>query len=188
MASEIVLRAGLLIAPGRPPAAPRPRRTTRSRAAGRWSRRCAVNVMRSAGPARARMPARRHSARSTTRIDLDAFTDRLREGLQSTHADMPSFRFSRDDARAVVAYLRSIQGPVGRAGIVPDIARIPRHSAGLAGFQSNPLARPERREPRPAGKRPTGTCEVPMNRPWLPAPRPADPTTPFGARLRPAIS
>jgi cytochrome c len=46
-----------------------------------------------------------------TRIDLDKFTDRLREGLQSTHADMPSFRFSRDDARAVVAYLRSIQVP-----------------------------------------------------------------------------
>ena len=45
------------------------------------------------------------------RMDLDAFMDRLRAGLQSTHADMPSFRFSRDDARAVVAYLRSIQGP-----------------------------------------------------------------------------
>jgi cytochrome c len=43
--------------------------------------------------------------------DLDEFMDRLREGLQSTHPDMPSFRFSRDDARAVVAYLRSIQGP-----------------------------------------------------------------------------
>lgn len=45
------------------------------------------------------------------RTDLDAFTDRLRAGLQSAHPDMPSFRFSRDDARAVVAYLRSIQGP-----------------------------------------------------------------------------
>ena len=45
------------------------------------------------------------------RLDLDAFMDRLRAGLQSTHADMPSFRFSRADARAVVAYLRSIQGP-----------------------------------------------------------------------------
>ena len=45
------------------------------------------------------------------RIDLDEFTDRLREGLQSTHADMPSFRFSRDDARAVVTYLRFIQAP-----------------------------------------------------------------------------
>jgi mono/diheme cytochrome c family protein len=43
------------------------------------------------------------------RIELDTFADRLREGLQSTHADMPSFRFSRDDARAVIAYLRSLQ-------------------------------------------------------------------------------
>ncbi len=44
-------------------------------------------------------------------VDLDVFVDLLREGLQSTHADMPSFRFSRGDARAIVAYLRSIQGP-----------------------------------------------------------------------------
>jgi cytochrome c len=43
--------------------------------------------------------------------DLDEFMERLRQGLQSTHADMPSFRFSRADAQAVVAYLRSIQGP-----------------------------------------------------------------------------
>jgi cytochrome c len=43
--------------------------------------------------------------------DLDAFMDRLRAGLESTHPDMPSFRFPRDDARAAVAYLRSIQGP-----------------------------------------------------------------------------
>ena len=43
--------------------------------------------------------------------DLDAFMDRLRAGLESTHPDMPSFRFSRDDAQAAVAYLRSIQGP-----------------------------------------------------------------------------
>jgi cytochrome c len=45
------------------------------------------------------------------RTDLDELVDRLRAGLQSTHADMPSFRFSREDARAAVAYLRSIQGP-----------------------------------------------------------------------------
>jgi mono/diheme cytochrome c family protein len=43
------------------------------------------------------------------RVDLDAFGDCLREGLQSSHEDMPMFRFSRDDARAVVDYLRSIQ-------------------------------------------------------------------------------
>jgi mono/diheme cytochrome c family protein len=44
-------------------------------------------------------------------VDLDKFQDRLREGLLGPHADMPMFRFSRDDAPALVAYLRSIQGP-----------------------------------------------------------------------------
>ena len=44
------------------------------------------------------------------RVDLDALESRLREGLASTHPDMPMFRFSREDAKAVVAYLRSIQG------------------------------------------------------------------------------
>lgn len=43
------------------------------------------------------------------RVDLDHLTDRLREGLTSGHPDMPTFRFTRDDARALVAYLRSIQ-------------------------------------------------------------------------------
>ncbi len=45
------------------------------------------------------------------RVDLDTFTNRLREGLTSGHPDMPTFRFSRDDARALTAYLRAIQGP-----------------------------------------------------------------------------
>jgi cytochrome c len=45
------------------------------------------------------------------RLDLDSFLDRLREGLTSGHPDMPTFRFTRDDARALIAYLRSIQGP-----------------------------------------------------------------------------
>lgn len=44
------------------------------------------------------------------RLDLDAFVGRLRENLTSGHPDMPTFRFTRDDARALVAYLRSIQG------------------------------------------------------------------------------
>jgi cytochrome c len=43
--------------------------------------------------------------------DLDEFMDRLRQGQQSTHPDRPAFRFSRDDASAAVAYLRSVQGP-----------------------------------------------------------------------------
>ncbi len=45
------------------------------------------------------------------RVELDTFTDRLREGLMSDHPDMPMFRFSREDARALVLYLRSIQSP-----------------------------------------------------------------------------
>jgi cytochrome c len=44
------------------------------------------------------------------RLDLDSFAGRLREGLASSHPDMPMFRFSREDAKAVVAYLRVIQG------------------------------------------------------------------------------
>ena len=45
------------------------------------------------------------------RLDLDSFMDRLREGLMVGHPDMPAFRFTRDDARAFVLYLRSIQAP-----------------------------------------------------------------------------
>jgi len=44
------------------------------------------------------------------RVDLDRFSNRLREGLMSGHPDMPTFRFSREDAGDLVAYLRSIQG------------------------------------------------------------------------------
>lgn len=57
-----------------------------------------------------------HSAAPTfrslsRRVDLDTFANRLREGLLSGHPDMPMFRFGRDDARALTAYLRSIQAP-----------------------------------------------------------------------------
>jgi mono/diheme cytochrome c family protein len=45
------------------------------------------------------------------RLDLDSFTDRLREGLMVGHPDMPAFRFTREDARAFLLYLRSIQVP-----------------------------------------------------------------------------
>ena len=45
------------------------------------------------------------------RLNLDTFTDRLREGLMSGHPDMPTFRFTREDARALLLYLRSIQAP-----------------------------------------------------------------------------
>jgi len=45
------------------------------------------------------------------RVDLDSFSDRLREGLMVGHPDMPTFRFTREDARGFVLYLRSIQAP-----------------------------------------------------------------------------
>jgi mono/diheme cytochrome c family protein len=45
------------------------------------------------------------------RYDLDTFGERLREGILAGHPDMPPVRFTREDARAVVAYLRSIQAP-----------------------------------------------------------------------------
>ena len=45
------------------------------------------------------------------RLDLDTFTNRMREGLVVGHPDMPMFRFAREDARALTAYLRSVQGP-----------------------------------------------------------------------------
>lgn len=41
--------------------------------------------------------------------DLDRFARYLRRGIASSHPDMPEFRFSADDADAVVAYLRTIQ-------------------------------------------------------------------------------
>jgi len=45
------------------------------------------------------------------RVDLDSFMERLREGLMVGHPDMPTFRFTREDARAFLVYLRSIQAP-----------------------------------------------------------------------------
>jgi hypothetical protein len=43
------------------------------------------------------------------RVDLVSFIERLREG----HPDMPTFRFTREDARGFLLYLRSISGAVG---------------------------------------------------------------------------
>jgi cytochrome c len=45
------------------------------------------------------------------RLDLDSFVERSREGLMVGHPDMPTFRFTREDGRAFVLYLRSIQAP-----------------------------------------------------------------------------
>jgi cytochrome c len=47
-------------------------------------------------------------------VDFETFVDRLREGLIAPHPDMPEFRFTRQDARAIAAYVMSIQGEGGR--------------------------------------------------------------------------
>jgi len=44
------------------------------------------------------------------RLDLDTFMERLQRGLMSGHPDMSTFRFTHNDARVLIAYLRSIQG------------------------------------------------------------------------------
>lgn len=43
------------------------------------------------------------------RVDLDDLAERLREGVIAAHPEMPTVRFSWQDARAFVAYLRSIE-------------------------------------------------------------------------------
>lgn len=45
------------------------------------------------------------------RTDLSKLAQRIRGGLMTGHEDMPTFRFDRDDADAMVAYIRSVQGP-----------------------------------------------------------------------------
>jgi cytochrome c len=42
-------------------------------------------------------------------FDFDQFPRLLERGISSSHPAMPEFKFSKDDARAVSAYLRSIQ-------------------------------------------------------------------------------
>ena len=46
-----------------------------------------------------------------SQTDLSKLARRIREGLLTGHDDMPMFRFGRDDADAMVSYVRSIQGP-----------------------------------------------------------------------------
>jgi mono/diheme cytochrome c family protein len=43
------------------------------------------------------------------RLDLSTLAQRLRRGLLPGHEDMPMFRFRRQDADALTAYLRSVQ-------------------------------------------------------------------------------
>jgi mono/diheme cytochrome c family protein len=58
----------------------------------------------------------RHPAAPRFRVldnqtDLSKLSRRIREGILTGHEDMPLFRFNGGDADAVVAYIRSIQGP-----------------------------------------------------------------------------
>jgi cytochrome c len=43
------------------------------------------------------------------RYNIDELTERMSDRLISTHPDMPDFRFSQADAKAIRAYLYSIQ-------------------------------------------------------------------------------
>ncbi len=51
-------------------------------------------------------PPLRHMGRT---FDLDEFPHTLERGISSSHPAMPEFKFDHDDARAVRAYLRTIQ-------------------------------------------------------------------------------
>jgi hypothetical protein len=44
-------------------------------------------------------------------MDLSELVHRLRRGPILGHEDMPVFRFTREEAQAIVSYLRSIQAP-----------------------------------------------------------------------------
>jgi len=65
-------------------------------------------IGKSGASPRAGAPPLRHLEQ---RVNLDIFASRLRQGLTSSHQDMPMYRFTREDSRAMVAYLRAIQGP-----------------------------------------------------------------------------
>jgi mono/diheme cytochrome c family protein len=51
-------------------------------------------------------PAFRHIE---PRVDLNEMTQRLQEGIVAGHPEMPVFKLTELEARALVAYLRSIQ-------------------------------------------------------------------------------
>ena len=88
---------------------------------------CAAGTLEKRGEASAqRLCASCHAIRATgdsphpaapafrtlgDQMDLSEFARRLRRGLLAGHEDMPMFRFKRDDADAMAAYIRSVQGP-----------------------------------------------------------------------------
>ena len=48
---------------------------------------------------------------SETKLYDSDFLQRLQDGYSSIHPSMPTFRFNRDDAEAVLNYMKSIQEP-----------------------------------------------------------------------------
>jgi cytochrome c len=64
------------------------------------------SVRRSGRSPHADAPPLRYMGRT---YDLDEFPRTLERGISSSHPAMPEFKFDHDDARAVRAYLRTIQ-------------------------------------------------------------------------------
>src|SRR5262245_27127369 len=56
-------------------------------------------------------PAAPRFRRLDDQTNLAKLSVRLQGGLLTGHEAMPLFRFSREDADAMVAYIRSVQGP-----------------------------------------------------------------------------
>jgi mono/diheme cytochrome c family protein len=56
-------------------------------------------------------PAAPRFRRLDSTTNLAKLSERLQGGLLTGHEAMPLFRFSRNDADAMVAYIRSVQGP-----------------------------------------------------------------------------
>ena len=46
-------------------------------------------------------------------LDFESLVGRLREGLMVAHPDMPTFRFTRQEANAIAAYLMALQPEPG---------------------------------------------------------------------------
>jgi hypothetical protein len=74
---------------------------------------CAPAVTQSAGPALVLTRKRRpFAALAKTKLYDSDFLQRLQDGYSSIHLAMPTFRFKRDDAEAVLNYMKSIQEPL----------------------------------------------------------------------------
>ena len=59
---------------------------------------------------RSKLPAAPAFRNLDKQTNLSKLSRRIQEGLLTGHEDMPLFRSGRDDADAMVAYIRSVQG------------------------------------------------------------------------------